>query len=326
MAQKLTDSIVRALPAPPTGNQITYDVDIRGFGCRVTAKGVRSFVLNYRTHSGLERRYTIGQFPAWKVHAARQEAADLKKRVNRGGDPLAELHEKRDAPTVADLCARYQAEHLPKKRESSRASDRSMIEGHVLPALRNKKVGEITFSDIDSLHRKITGTGTPYRANRVMALVSKMLALAIKWGWRKDNPAKGIERNQEVKRDRYIAGAELERLTKAIAAFPDQQAANIIRLLLLTGARSGEVRAARWEQFDLTSGVWTKPGATTKQKTVHRVPLSAPARQLLAELYAEAEDLAEFVFPGPRNGHRGDLKREWADDLQGRGYLISPHA
>ena len=313
MAQKLSDSIVKALLAPAAGNQITYDTDIRGFGCRVTAKGVRSFVLNYRTHSGLERRYTIGQFPAWKATAARAEAAELKKRVDRGGDPLAELKEKRDAPTVADLCTRYEAEHLPKKRESSRASDRSMIERHVLPALRNKKVGEITFTEIDSLHRKITAAGTPYRANRVMALLSKMFGLAIKWGWRKDNPAKGIERNQEVKRERYIAGTELERLVKAIAEFPDRQAANIIRLLLLTGARSGEVRAARWEQFDLTRRCVDEARAPPPSK---RLSTASPCRPRPASFCQSStptqKTARSLYFPARHDGHRGNLKREWA--------------
>jgi integrase len=98
----------------------------------------------------------------------------------------------------------------------------------------------------------------------------------------------------------------------AIAEHDDQQAANIIRLLLLTGARRGEVQAARWEQFDLTAGVWTKPGATTKQKTMHRVPLSGPARQLLASIYAEAADGAVYVFPGRSGGHRVEFKRDWA--------------
>ena len=102
------------------------------------------------------------------------------------------------------------------------------------------------------------------------------------------------------------------RLTEALATFPDAQAANIFRLLLLTGARRSEVLSARWDQFDLTNGVWTKPGATTKQKTDHRVPLSAPARQLLSDLFAEAEEDAPFVFPSRSGGHRVDVKREWA--------------
>jgi integrase len=320
MPQKLTDTIVRTLAVPEKSNRIEYDSEVKGFGARITAGGVRSFILNYRTRGGRERRYTIGQFPAWQTTAARKEAAELKKLVDRGGDPLADIEAEREAPTVADLCKRYETDHLPKKRERSGSDDLKMIAAHVLPALKHKKVSEVTFSDIDALHRKITANGTPYRANRVMALLSKMFGLAIRWEWRPDNPAKGIERNQEVKRHRYLSGDELERLLAALAAHDDHQAASIIRLKLLTGARSGEVRAAKWDQFDLTAGVWTKPGSATKQKIEHRVPLSAPARQLLAELYTSRKKGAEYVFPG-RAGqpYRTTIRRTWVEVCEAAG-------
>ena len=310
MPQKLIDSDVKRLRVPVSGNKVYYDTAVKGFGCRVTAAGARSFVLNYRTRSGRERRYTIGSFPEWKASAARAEAIELKKRIDRGGDPLAVVQADRDAPTVADLCSRYEEEHLPKKRPSSQRDDKSMISIEVLPALKHLKVSEVTFSDIDGLHRKITKRGRPYRADRVVALLSKMFNLAIRWGWRSDNPATGIERNPEPKRDRYLSGTELTALTKALSSHSDKQAADIIRLLLLTGARRGEVLAAKWEQFDLENGVWTKPGATTKQKTLHRVPLSAAARQLLSNLHKSAA--SEFVFPGRSGGHRVEIKVDWA--------------
>jgi integrase len=74
-----------------------------------------------------------------------------------------------------------------------------------------------------------------------------MFGLAIKWRLRPDNPCKGVERNREHARKRYLTTDELARLTKAFAEYPDQQAANIFRLLLLTGARRGEVLSAKWE-------------------------------------------------------------------------------
>ena len=82
-------------------------------------------------------------------------------------------------------------------------------------------------------------------------------------------------------------------------------------MLLLTGARRGEVQGARWDHFDLESGVWTKPGSTTKQKTVHRAPLSAPARQLLSDIRSNSDTRSEYVFPS-RNSHRVEVKRNWA--------------
>ncbi|MEO9191690.1 MAG: Arm DNA-binding domain-containing protein, partial [Acetobacteraceae bacterium] len=73
MAERLTDKVVKELPAPPSGNRITYDADLPGFGIRVTGAGARAFILNYRT-GGRERRITIGQYPAWNARAARTKA------------------------------------------------------------------------------------------------------------------------------------------------------------------------------------------------------------------------------------------------------------
>jgi integrase len=317
----LKDSTVKALSAPAEGNTVYYDGGhskaVKGFGCRVTAGGTRSFILNYRTRTGRERRYTIGKHPEWSTAAAREEAERLKRGIRDGKDPLAELEADRGARTVADLCERYEQDHIPNKRESSQRDDKSMIARDILPALKHKKVAEVTFSDIDALHRKIArGTEkrrkAPYRANRVVSLLSKMFGLAVRWGWRADNPARGVERTPERRRERYLSTAELVKLTKALAEHEDQQAANIVRLLLLTGSRRGEVLSAKWADFDLETGVWTKPGATTKQDTLHRVPLSAPARQLLNELREAAGEDDVYVFPGrDGEGHRADLNKPW---------------
>ncbi len=76
MAETITDKLVKQIEAPETGNRITYDTDIKGFGVRVTAAGAKAFILNYRA-GGRERRYTIGAYPDWSVAAAREEAKDL---------------------------------------------------------------------------------------------------------------------------------------------------------------------------------------------------------------------------------------------------------
>jgi len=192
-----------------------------------------------------------------------------------------------------------------------------MIEKSIRPRLGNRKVAAITFADVDALHREVTGRGSPYAANRLAALLSKMFALSIRWGMRADNPAKGVERNPEERRQRYLSGDELRRLTEALVGHASQAAANAVRLLLLTGARRSEVLGATWEHFDLEAGVWTKPSSHTKQKSQHRVPLSAPARQLLTEIKEAAEKSASakgrapspYVFParvgnGPRSRSR----------------------
>src|SRR5262249_57496916 len=134
------------------------------------------------------------------------------------------------------------------------------------PALSWMRVAEVTFSDVDALHRKITKNGQTTQANRVITMVAKLFALAIRWQMRADNPAKGIERNVEHKRKRYLTPTEQARLMDAFEAHPDQQAVNIFRLCLLTGCRSGEAMAMRWDDVDLAPAIWTNPRSTTNPK------------------------------------------------------------
>lgn len=283
------------------------------------------------------------------IDDARHQAARLKNRIRyEGADPMGVRHDERAAPTVADLCDRYIADYLPRKRPASQRDDRAIIDRIVLPELGARRVAELRFSDIDGLHRKLSKSA-PVRANRVVALLSKMLNLAVKWDWRSDNPAKGVEKNSEQPRQRYLSGTELKSLTVALNEHPDQQAANIIRLLLLTGARRGEVQSAEWKQFDLSAGVWTKPSSHTKQRREHRIPLSAPATQLLVTLRQEADAelrkleraraqtrpsdsdrldevrrrINRFVFPARSGnaGHRIEIKAQWAELCKAAGLM-----
>jgi integrase len=311
----LTDAGVKRIKAPETGNRITYD-DLPGFGIRITAGGARSWILNYRTRGGRERRYTIGSFPDWQTTAARQKARELKRLVDDGGDPLADVEAERAAPSMAELCDRFEQEHLPRKRESTAGDYGRMLRIYIRPALGRLKVSDVTFSDIDRLHRKVTAAGHAYRANRLAAILSKMFSLAVRWGMRETNPCKGIERNIEYGRRRYLSGDELLRLTKALAEYPDQQIANVFRFLLLTGCRRGEALTSVWADIDLTAGTWSKPPSSTKQKEHHQVPLSAPARQLLSEIRAaqsvKHKVLGTYVFPGAgSSGHIVEIKKGW---------------
>lgn len=324
MTDRLTDKIVQSVAPPATGNKIVWDAPDRkggghvpGFGLRVTAAGHRAFVLNYRTAAGRERRLTIGSPPAWSLAAARAAAADFKHSIGAGLDPLAELTAGREAPTMRDLAGRFEREFLPSKRESTQRDYRAFIAGEIVPRLGSLKVAEVTFADIGKLHRKMSERA-PYSANRCVAVLSKMFSLAMRWRLRADNPAKGIERNNEEKRARYLSAAELPALLAAIGGHGDKQAANIFRLLLLTGARRGEVLGAEWSQFDLDTGVWVKPSAHTKQKKEHRVPLSAAAVAVLKEIHGETGG-GEWLFPSRAGGPRADVKKNWAQVCKAAG-------
>src|SRR5262245_30059845 len=99
------------LDAPAQGNKVYYDDETKGFGVRVTAAGARAFVLNYRTKGGTERRLTIGACADWSVAAAREKAKREKRRIADGDDPVKDKRDQRQAPTVADLCMRFEAEY-----------------------------------------------------------------------------------------------------------------------------------------------------------------------------------------------------------------------
>jgi integrase len=308
---KLTKSIVDKLPAPAKGNRIYYDGG--GFGVRVTAAGARSFVLSYRTREGRERRFTIGRIGDWSVASARAEAVRLRREIDQGADPLGELQEERRAETVADLCDRFMAEHGPRLRASTCTDYRGLIALHILPAIGGLKVRSVTFRDLDRIHRLITATGATYQANRALSLLKEMFSLAIRWKLRIDNPCTDVRRNPEHQRQRYLSGEELDRLTAALDAYGDQHVANIFRLLLLTGARRGEVLSMRWDDVDLTAGIWVKPASATKQKKRHEVPLNAPARLILAGMLRGRAADQEYIFPASRgaSGSRRTVEKPW---------------
>ena len=308
---KLTDILLRRLPTPEIGNKLHYDDAVKGFAGRITAAGGRAFILNYRRKlDGRERRYTIGAFPDWGTTAAREEAKRLKRAIDGGADPVGEQEENRAVATMADLAARFERDYVPRKRQSTQRVYRQQIRTEILPAFGKSKVRAISHPDVDSFHNRLSARA-PTHANRTLAVLSKMFSLSVRWGWRTDNPCKGVERNQENKRHRYLTGAELSRLAEALGKLGDKAAANAIRLLLLTGARQGELLSAKWKDIDLELGIWTKPAATTKQAALHRVPLSAAAVQLLTKMRGEADNDAEWLFPARGGRHRPHINEAW---------------
>lgn len=184
----------------------------------------------------------------------------------------------------------------PRKRASSVQSDQILLKKHILPKVGGKKVAAVTHRDVESLH--LAMKATPYQGNRMVALLSKAFNLAISWGWRTDNPAKGIIRFQEEKRDRWLSDEELRRLCGVLDAYPDQMVASVFRFQLLTGARRGEVLSAERAAFNLERGVWTKPTHQTKQKRTEHVPLSSQALALVVSVIERGHPTSSFLFHG----------------------------
>jgi integrase len=329
----ITKSSVDRLKPPKSGYSIAWDGEVKGFGVRITHNGVVSFVLNYRVN-GRQRLYTIARYPDWSVERARKEAIRLRGEIRpeqgkKPVDPLEQKQREHEAPTMLDLKDDYLERWArPYKRPASVRDDSANLDGIIVPRIGNHQVDAVTRRDIEEIHQSMKAT--KYRANRVLSLLSKMFSLAIEWGWRNDNPARGIPKFTEDRRARYLSPEELKRLAAALEEYPGkrareldgsakqkayakkeaQRAVNAIRLLMVTGARKSEVLKATWDQFDLERGIWTKPSHTTKQKRTEYVPISQQAIDLLKQMPRDGA----LLFPGRRREQPlSELKYSWSE-------------
>jgi integrase len=326
---KLNEKTVREAENLGRDYQI-FDTDVRGFSITIYPSGNRAFTLDYRI-AGRQRRMTIGRWPEWNGGRAGtgQGTAARHRRRDR---PLSLRETSREAPRVNDMIARYLAEHTPHLAARNAADQHTIMHKLVAPDWGKKLVTEITKADVEKLLTKIAAgrarpskakpnnrarklqgpKPTPVRANRVGEVLRKMFTLAIGWGMRTDNPASGFRRRIENERERFLTPEEIGRLAKALDAAKDQRAAGIIRLCMLTGARSGEVRQARFEQFNLDLGSWSKPAATTKQRKIHRIPISGDVAAIVRQRALLVPRGNPWLFPGDTPGQPvKEIRRFW---------------
>ena len=328
MRERLSDRFAAAVPPGPRGNNARYfDTTERapqGFLLRVTPAGARAWCLEYRVKdSQKQREITIGDTKSWPITEARKRGHELRRVIDTGGDPLADREEKRAAPTVADLIARFEAEAFPSRAPRTQGEYRAMLRDHVGPALGRLKVAAVTHEEVEKLHRKITDAGKSRRANAVKSLVSALFAQAIVWKMRAgDNPAAHVKGNKEQGRERYLKPEEVERLVEVLDRWRERRPDSVdaIRLAMLTGARRGEILGMTWGDVDLAAGVWVKPAGLTKQRRSHRIPLGEAAREVLRRRQAERDAGGgkvvrwrdDFVFRGGgRKTHCNILERDW---------------
>jgi integrase len=318
---------LRDLSPPPdskVGYRLVADPETRRLKLRITKAGAKSWVVVG------PRSYTIGAFEDWPLKLAREEAHRLNRLIDQGVDPHAERDARHAAPTVDDLIAEWRKDIFskvpPKLKPGTIKEYEGQIRQYIGPVLGKHLVVDIKKLDIEKLHRRITAEGktrgTPARANRIVATVSMLLNFAVKQDMRPDNPAKGIERNREESRYRILTADEFDRLLTAIGKCRYIAAQRALKLLLLTGARRGEVLGMQWSQLNLGAGTWAKPPSSTKQKQLHIVPLAAPARAILAEIQDEQEARSartgrpppRWVFPavGRRDEPVKEIKQSWA--------------
>ncbi len=313
-----------------------WDDTVSGFGVRVRPTGAKSYVVVYRAGAGRGapvRRYTIAAVGKITPERARTRAKVILGAVAHGHDPARQKTTERGTPTVAELADRFIADHVRAKRKPGTAElYRDILDRIVKPALCTTKADKLTRLQVGKLHSSLSDT--PFQANRVLAVVGSMYAFAGRAGLVPEgtNPARGIDKFKESRRERFLTGKELERLGGAIREaettgilwtvdetkptakhVPKQKrftriapsAAAALRLLLFTGCRLREILHLRWEYIDFERGCLFLPDSKSGRKTV--IP-NAPALAVLNTL----ERVEPYVVPGDDPEQpRHDLKRPW---------------
>lgn len=239
---------------------------------------------------GRDQRLKIGRFPGLSIAQARSQVVLLAADVEKGLDPLAEKRKQAAAAiTLGEQCAIY-IERYARQRNKRWKDREKEIEKYLKPLLKCP-LSSITRDDVEFLHLKI-GKTAPIMANRVMALLRSVFNYAIKKGWEGKNPVLGFERFKEISRDRFVQPDEMPFLLDAIDS-ENQLMKDFFKMLLLTGARKGDVQKMRWEQIDWIYCTWKIP------ETKNGQPLLLPMTDMAIEiLKTRKEDSnSPWVFP-----------------------------
>lgn len=213
--RKISLEVVKRL----TPGETIWDTDVMGFAVRCQREA-KTYCLKYRV-GGRQRWYTIGRHGApWTPEKARTEALRLLGLVAAGKDPAKDKAAGREARTVKQLGEKFLEEHAEAKRKTRTADDyRDLLERLVFPAIGPRRAKDITRADVRKLHNDLRET--PYQANKVLAVLSKMFNMAEAWGERPDgsNPCRHVEKFREARRERMLSAKELSALGAALYDF-----------------------------------------------------------------------------------------------------------
>lgn len=312
----LNKTFVESIPIPESKPTFEWDDKLKGFGVKVLTNGQRKYVLKYRTHggrAGQQRWLGLGAHGPVTADAARKAAGIALGKVAAGEDPQAARKAHAQAPTLKEVWERYERDHLGLRKASTQEGYKAIWRDRLAPVFGKQRVKDISRGDIDAFHKKLGAT--PYQANRILSLLSRLMNLAEAWEWREGtNPCRHISKFRERARQRFLTVTEIAAVRTASAKLladgdVTAHAANILELLLLTGARSGELASAKWAWVDWEHQMIALPDSKTGAKTIY---LSDDAIALLRNQKKRCKE-GEFIFPGRSAGkHIHNLRKPWA--------------
>ncbi len=318
---KLTDRLLASLKPPSRGQVDYFDRVLPGFGLRVGATGRKTFVLMHRVNGHLQRltlrdpETGVATYPVLGLSVARDLARAALRSVADGRDPGAEAKQAR-TQTFGALSDLYLEQHAKRKKKTWR-TDASMIRSH-LRDWAERPVTAIRRSDVRDLLEALVTRGAPVTANRVLALVRKILNFGLDREWVAANVAARMPRPAAEKaRSRVLSADELRTvwqwLSKPVPEAEDAQHWRLtqawLKLRLVTAQRGGEVLQMRWADLDLEGHWWIIPAEHSKNNLAHRVPLTPTALRILRDLQKQATS-TERVFSGIRSARHRPAVRD----------------
>ena len=285
-AVKITESRIEAM----RGNRITDNI-IPGFCVRAYASGRKSYCLRVKIGGRWTDR-TIGDARIMTLTRAR-ELAKAALTLDRSDNVLFVV-----------LKDRY-LQHAERYKKTWK-KDKQRLDRHCISWL-HLHLSDITNDEIDRLHAQITIDCGPYEANRTLEIVKCMFNLAIRLKLHDgQNPAIGIKKNREEKRDRWAKENEVKAIMSAVEN-ESQFIRAAIKLYLLTGLRKNELLKLKWSSVDLARAELRIEN--TKNGRTHYLPLSKQAVQILRNL----ERVNDYVLPGRHNkNHIVNIEKPWA--------------
>ena len=293
MTEKLTKKIIDSFEFDSSvSKDIRWDSEISGLGLRIYESGKKSFILSYR-QNGTKRLYTIGQYGNITLEQARELSRKRLGEIADGKDPLIvrRLSRKKNEWTVKkafnDFLKRYAKTHNAYWEETERKFKKD-----ILPAIGSRPIDEVTKEDIIKILDKVMARGSRIMANRMLAAIRKFFNWCIERDLIKFSPAYKISAPaKSISRDRVLSDRELIDVWNASLSI-GYPFGNLVRFLMLTAQRRGEVTNMEWDQYNPKTKVWTIPRENTKSDRQHEVPLS----EMVIVILEKSRHLGNFVF------------------------------